>query len=67
MKKWNQEVQNASSYMMAMKKESLDKFEDKSEGEIIGYVPFPFIAPSQKELNHPTDMDKGTRNLNHFV
>lgn len=40
----------------------------KSKSEI--YVLFPFIAhifPSQKKLNRPTDLDKGTKSLNYLV
>ena len=49
------------------KEEGLDKFEGQSEGEDIRYVPFPFVAPPQKESNHPTDMSERTRSLNHLL
>ncbi len=39
---------------------SLDKYED--EGEDVGYVPLPFVAPPppRKESNRPIDMREGT-------
>ena len=49
------------------KEESLDKFENKSEKEGIGYVFFPFVALPQKKSNHMTDMGQRIRNLNHLV
>ncbi len=47
--------------------EGVDKFEGEGERENIGYVPFLFIAPPQKESNRPIDMGKGIRSLNHLV
>ncbi len=47
--------------------EGLDEFEGESEREDIGYVPLPFVAPPQKELNRPTDISEGTRSLNYLV
>ncbi len=47
--------------------EGLDEFEGESEGEDIGYVPLPFVAPPEKESNRPTDMGEETRSLNHLV
>ncbi len=43
--------------------EGLDEF----EGEDIGYVPLPFVAPLRNGSNRPTDMGEGTRSLNHLV
>ncbi len=47
--------------------EGLDKFKDEGEGENIGYVSLPFIAPPQKESNYLIDIGKGIRSLNHLV
>ncbi len=47
--------------------EGLDKFESEDEGEDIGYVLFPFIAPPRKESNRLTDIGEGTRSLNYLV
>ncbi len=47
--------------------EGLDEFEGEGEKENIGYIPLPFVAPSQKESNRPTDMGKGAKSLNHLV
>ena len=49
--------------------QNLDKYKDENKGKDIGYVPLPFITlpPPQQESNHPTDMDKGTRSLNHLL
>ncbi len=46
---------------------SLDEYED--EGEDVGYVPLPFVAPPppQKESNRPIDIGKETRSLNYLV
>ena len=46
---------------------SLDEFEGEGEGKGIGYVPFPFIAPLQKESNRPTNMGKRTKTLNQLI
>lgn len=48
-------------------RKGLDVFEGKCEGEDIGYIPFPFFAPLQKESNRPIDIGKGTRSPNHLV
>ncbi len=48
-------------------RESSDKFEGEDEREDIGYVPLPFVAPLRKESNHPIDMGKGIKSLNHLV
>ncbi len=49
--------------------QSLDEYEGEGEGENVGYIFLPFVAPPppQKELIRPTDMGKGTRSLNHLV
>ncbi len=47
--------------------EGLDEFEGEGEGEDIGYIPLPFVAPPRNGSNRPTDMDEGTRSLNHLV
>ncbi len=47
--------------------EGLDEFESEGEKEDIGYILLPFVAPPQKESNRPTDIDEGTRSLNHLV
>ncbi len=46
---------------------SLDEYE--GEGEDVGYVPLPFVAPPspRKESNRPIDMGEGIRSLNHLV
>ena len=48
--------------------ESLDKYKGE-EGKDVGYnlLLFVTLPPLQKESNRLTDMDKGTRNLNHLV
>ena len=38
--------------------ESLDKLENKGEGENIGYIPVLFITPPQKESNCLTNIGK---------
>ena len=47
--------------------ESLDEFESEGEGEVIEYIPFPFVTPPQKESNDLTDMGKGIKSLNHLI
>ncbi len=50
--------------------QSLDEYESEGEGEDVGYVPLPFVAPPpppRKESNRPTDMDEEIRSLNHLV
>ena len=47
--------------------EGLDKFKGEDERENIKYVFFLFVAHPQKESNRPTDIGKGTKNLNHLV
>ena len=49
------------------KRESLDKFENEGEGEVIRYVPLLFIALPQKESNCLTDMGEETKSLNHLI
>lgn len=46
---------------------SLDKFESEDKREDIGYVPFFFVIPPQKESNRLIDMGKGIKSLNHLV
>lgn len=48
-------------------KKGLDKLEGKSKREVIGYVPFSFIAPPQKGFKRPIDISKGIRSLNHLI
>ncbi len=47
--------------------DGLDEFEGEGEGEDIGYVPLPFVAPPRNGSNRPTDIGEGTRRLNHLV
>lgn len=48
-------------------RESVYKFEDENKREVIGYIPFFFIASPQKESSRPTNMSKKTKNLNYLV
>ncbi len=50
--------------------QSLDKYKGEGEGEDVGYVPLPFVAPPlplRKKSNRLTDMGEGTRSLNYLV
>ncbi len=51
-------------------RQSLDEYEGENEGEDIGYIPLPFVAPlppPRKESNRSTDMGKRIKSLNYLV
>ena len=47
--------------------ESLNKFESKNKREDIGYILLLFISFAQKKSNPLTDINTGTKNLNHLL
>ncbi len=51
------------------KEQCLHEYEDKGEGEDIGYVLFPFVIfpPPQKNSNRLTDIGEKRRSLNQLV
>ncbi len=48
-------------------REGLDVFKAESEEEDIGYIPFPLVAPPEKKLNYPTNIDKRIKSLHYLI
>lgn len=48
------------------KKQDLDKYENEIN-RYISFSPAFLFSPPQKELNRPSDLDKGTKSLTHLV